>query len=266
MQSAFAFLKRDFLIATSYRIAFLVQLLGILMAVPVFFFMGRMVPTATAGALSKYGGSYFAFLLIGVAFMDYLAISLKTFTESLRESQLMGTLEIVLLSPTSLWQLLIYSSLWIYLLTTFRFALYLLAGVAFGLDLRNANAPAALLVLALSVPAFASFGILSASVTMVIKRGESLNMGLSTLALALGGVLFPLDVMPVWLQRAGQLLPVTHALEAMRRSLFAGAGVMDLLPQLSVLLLFTVVLFPISLSCFHLAVRASKRSGSLAQY
>lgn len=266
MRTAAAFLKRDYLIATSYRVAFIVQLFGIVMMVPVFYFMGRMVPTAAEGHLDRYGGSYFAFLLIGVAFMDYLAISLRTFNESIRESQLMGTLEIVLLSPTALWQVLIYSSLWIYLLTTFRFLLYLAMGLVFGLNLSNANAPAAVLVLALAVPAFASLGILSASVTMLIKRGDSINVALSTASLALGGVLFPLSVMPHWLQQAGKLLPVTHALEAMRRALLGGAGMADLLPQLSVLILFTLVLFPFSMLCFHSAVRASKRSGALAQY
>ena len=266
MRTAWAFLKRDYLIATSYRAAFVMHLLGIVMAVPVFFFMGRMVPTAAQGQLERYGGSYFAFLLIGVAFMDYLAISLRTFNQSIRESQLMGTLEIVLLSPTWLWEVLIYSSLWVYLLTTFRFLLYLLAGMAFGLNLSDANAPAAIVVLMLSVPAFASLGIVSASITMLIKRGESINTALSTISLALGGVLFPLSVMPPWLQPVGKLLPVTHALEAMRLALFSGAGVRDLLPQLGVLVLFTLVLFPFSMVCFHAAVQSSKRSGALAQY
>ena len=266
MRTAWAFLKRDYLIATSYRAAFAMQLLGIVMAVPVFYFMGRMVPAGAEGQLARYGGSYFAFLLIGIAFMDYLAISLRTFNESIRESQLMGTLEIVLLSPVSLSQVLIASSLWVYLLTTFRFILYLAAGALFGLDLGNANPATAALVLMLSVPAFASLGILSASVTMLIKRGESINLALSTLSLTLGGVLFPIDVMPGWLQQVAKLLPVTHALEAMRRSLFNGAGVGELLPQLGVLLMFTLVLFPLSLTCFHYVVRASKRSGTLAQY
>ena len=266
MRTAWAFLKRDYLIATSYRAAFVMQMVGIVMAVPVFFFMGRMVPAAAQGGLDRYGGSYFAFLLIGVAFMDYLAISLRTFNQSIRESQLMGTLEIVLLSPTRLWQVLIYSSLWVYLLTTFRFLLYLLAGTAFGLNLSNADAPAAIVVLMLSVPAFASLGILSASVTMLIKRGESINTALSTASLAMGGVLFPLSVTPGWFQALGNLLPVTHALEAMRRALFSGAGLGDLLPQLGVLILFTLVLFPTSMVCFHLAVQSSKRSGALAQY
>ena len=266
MRAAWAFLKRDFLIATSYRTSFVLQLGAIFAAIPIFYFMGQMAPQGGQTKLAQYGGSYFGFLLIGVAFMDYLAISLRTFNESLRESQLMGTLEIVLLSPTSLPQLLIYSSLWIYLLTTVRFALYLLGGWMFGLPLGSANPLTALLVLALAIPAFASFGIMTASVTMLIKRGETLNLAISTLSLALGGVLFPIEIMPPWLQQVAQLLPVTHALEAMRMSLFKGSGVVELLPQLGVLLAFAVVLLPLSLACFALAVRATKRSGSLAQY
>src|SRR3982751_2222282 len=125
MRAALAFLRRDFLITISYRTAFAMQLVAIFISVPMFYFMGRLVPSSTAGYLERYGGSYFEFLLIGAAITDYLTVSVRTFNDSLRESQLMGTLEIMLLSPTKIWQMLIYSALWIYLFTTVRFVLYL---------------------------------------------------------------------------------------------------------------------------------------------
>lgn len=261
-----AFLKRDAAIAVSYKIAFVLQLSSIFVAVPLFFFMGKLIPAAATDHFDSYGGNYFAFLLIGVAFVDYLAISLRTFNQSLRESQLMGTLEIVLLSPTSLTQLLIYSSLWVYLLTTVRFLLYLLLGWAFGLELGHANLFGAVLVLALSIPAFASLGIITASATLVIKRGELLTTALSGASLVLGGVLFPVALLPPWLQAVAQLLPVVHALEAMRLALFSGAGLLELWRPLLVLLVFAAVLLPVSLYSFWLAVRMTKRSGTLAHY
>ena len=266
MRVALAFLKRDFLITASYRTAFAMQLIAIFIGVPMFYFMGRLVPPSAAGYLDRYGGSYFEFLLIGAAFMDYLAVSLRTFNDSVRESQLMGTLEIMLLSPTKIWQVLIYSALWIYLFTTVRFVLYLVAGAIFGADFSRANPVAAMLVLTLTVPAFASMGILMASITMVIKKSEQMTVAVSTLSLALGGVIFPLSFMPTWMQRIGQLMPVTHALEGMRMALFGNVKIADLRTQLAVLLVFAAVLFPISLVSFYMAVWSTKRSGSLAQY
>ena len=169
MRLPFAFIKRDFLIATSYKTAFGGQMLGILASVPMYYFMGELFKGTGSGLLGEYDGDYFAFLLIGMAFLDYHAVSLHTFNQSLRESMLMGTLETVLLSPTTLARLLFYSSLWVYLFTTFRFCIYMLTGLVFGLDLGDANLLGGMAVLLLGIVCFASFGIMSASAIMVIK-------------------------------------------------------------------------------------------------
>jgi len=266
MGKAWAFLVRDFRLATSYRTAFCIQVAGIALWVPICYYIGEGVSVGDSERFAQYGGDYFAFMLIGLGLLGYMTISLRTFNQSIRDSQLMGTLEIMLLSPTSIAQLLLYSSLWIYLFVTVRFVLYLALGAAFGLPLGDGNAFSAFLVLALSIPAFASFGIASAAAILVIKRGESLNLMLSTVSLVLGGVMFPISVLPDWLQPAAKLLPITHSLEAMRLALFQGYTVAELAPQLQVLALFTFVLMPVSLFSFWLAVKYTKATGTLAHY
>lgn len=265
-KKAWAFVKRDFLIATSYRVAFLMQLLSVVLWVPICYFIGEGISSGDSDLLEPYGGDYFAFLLIGMGLLGYMTISLRTFNQSIRESQLMGTLEIMLLSPTSVRELLIYSSLWIYLFLTLRFGMYLLIGALFGLDLGSGNIPAAIVVLMLSIPAFASFGIASAALVLLIKRGESLTVALSTVSLVLGGVLYPVSVLPEWLQPCANLVPITHANEAMRLALFSGYSVRELTPQLGALAMFAFVLLPISLLLFRRAVRWTKASGTLAHY
>lgn len=266
MRKALAFYARDFRIATSYRTAFLIQLASIAIWVPICFYISEGVQGGESRFLEKYGGDYFAFMLIGIGLFGYLTISLRTFNQSIRESQLMGTLEIVLLSPTSIAQLLVYSSLWIYSFATIRFGVYLLIGALFGLELGNGNTLSALVVLLLSIPAFASFGIGSASVILVIKRGESLNLALATVSLVLAGVMFPTDVLPEWLQPAAKLLPLTHSLDAMRLALFQGATLAELGGHIVALLLFTAVVMPLSLLAFWKAVRWTKSTGTLAHY
>ncbi|HWI12748.1 MAG TPA: hypothetical protein VNT02_00770 [Burkholderiales bacterium] len=100
LKTAWAFLKRDFILATSYKSAFLMQLGGIFLGVPFIFFISRFLGAGNS-LLAAYNNNYFAFLLIGVALTDYLTISLATFNNSLRENQMMGTLEIIMMSPTS---------------------------------------------------------------------------------------------------------------------------------------------------------------------
>jgi ABC-2 type transport system permease protein len=266
MNVALAFLLRDFRIAVSYRTAFALQLLSIFVAVPVFHFIGSLVDSSQSDLLKPYGGNYFAFILIGVALLDYLAVSLRSFAQSLRESQLMGTLEIVLLSPTSLIEVLIYSSLWFYLFTSIRFALYLLVGTLFGFDLGQSNVIGALAILVLGILSFIPFGIATASLIMLIKRGEILNTLVSGASLFFGGVLYPIATLPEWLQLVSKLLPFTYALEGMRQALQQGKSLEALLPELGILALFTAFLLPLSLLLFWASVQRTKTTGTLAQY
>jgi ABC-2 type transport system permease protein len=266
MTLALAFLKRDFLIAYSYKTAFVMQMMSIFFTVPMFFFIGKLFGEVGSDFLEQYEGDYFAFLLIGMALLDYLAVSLGSFGKSLRESQLMGTLELVLLSPTSLAKVLTYSSLWVYLFTTVRFTLYLTVGMALGLDLKSSNLIGAVAVLMLGVLTFAPFGILSASLIMLIKRGGGLTVVVSAASLFCGGVLYPTSVLPDWVQPISQMLPLTHTLEGMRNALLNGHSMYELLDTLLILALFAVVLLPFSLICFWAAVRRTKKTGTLAQY
>lgn len=267
MRLAWAFLKKDLLIAISYRTSFIVQFLQIFVAVAFFYFASQPFNSQSwPDFLVRYGGNYFAFLIIGIAFVDYLALSLKTFCESLRESQLMGTLEILFLSPTPISKILIYSSIWGYTFTSIRFFLYLLFGIVFGLDLGRANPFAAFLVLILAIVCFASFGIIIASLTMLIKKAEFLNTMLNAAFVFLGGVIYPTAVLPSWLEKISAWLPFTYALDGMRLALISGCSLKEIFPQLFVLAIFSSVFFPVSLMAFKLAVRLAKKAGTVDNY
>ena len=262
-----AFLKRDFLISISYKTSFLIQLGGIFFAVPLFYFSTKIVDGKAFGpALDAYGGNIFAFLLIGIALVDFSTTSLRTFSESLRESQLMGTLEIVLLAPVRLSEILIYSSLWSYVLTTIRFVLYLAFGTVFGFSLGHANIFGGILVLGLAILSFAAIGMLVSTATMVIKRGEGLNTLVGAASVFLGGVIYPVSVLPPWMAAFSKLLPITYALTAMRLALIEGRSTSDLLPQIGILIAFAAVLLPFAFFSFWMAVRFTKASGTLGQY
>jgi len=266
IRTAWAFVKRDALIAVSYKAAFVMQLLRVLIAIPVLYYMSSLAGDTGQELLSRYGGNFFAFLLIGIGFLDYLHISLKSFNQSLRDGQVTGTLEIMLLAPTRLSLLLVCSSLWVYLFATLRFSMYLIGGLAFGLNLGKCNLPAALFILFIAVISLMSFGILSASVTMVLKRGGFLNGLMAAASTFCSGILFPVEVLPTWLQKVSIYLPATHALEGIRLAIFQGYGLPDLMPQIAILCLFVIVLLPIALISFWLAVRWTKISGTLAHY
>ena len=262
-----SFVQRDATMAMSYRTAFLMPLVSVLIVVPVIHFIGQVFVGANTQVLGAYSkGGYFAFLLLGMAFQDYVTLSMSSFLSSIREHQLMGTMEIVMLSPTPVPQILLFSSIWGYLFTSLRFVLYIVSGLAFGLDLSGANMLSFALLALTAIVSFAALGILAAAATLIIKQGASITAFLTAATLVLGGVAYPLSVMPEWLQTAAQLLPFTHALSGVRKALLLGAGPAELGTELLVLGVFALVLFPISLWAFQLALRRAKVTGTLGQY
>lgn len=267
MRLAWAFFKRDAMVEISYRTSFVVQLFGSILILAFFYFIGKTFVGHSVPGLEKYGGSYLAFLLIGVALTDCVGVSLTTFAKQIREGQLTGALEATLMSPVSLTVILIYSSLWAYSFSTVRFLLYLVLGITFyDVSVSNANVPSAVVIFVLTVLCFAGVGMMWAGVVMVIKRGERIITVVGYVVALLSGVLFPVSVLPGWLRVLGELVPLTHALDGMRLALLQGYGFADLTVILLKLSVFAVVLIAAGIGLFSLAVRVAKQTGSLVEY
>ncbi len=262
-----AFLKRDFIIALNYKFSFVLQLLGVFFSTAMFYFLSQVFGKGVSTYLEPYGGDYFAFVLIGIAFSSYLSFSLRSFSAQLRESQLQGTLEALLATPTSLSTIMLSSSLYPFLFTSFSVIVYFVFGAAvFGFPMGNANIPVAVLILILSIVSFSGLGILSAAFTMVFKKGSPISWLLSSLSMFLCGTFYPVSVLPSWLQKFSCLLPLTYSLHGMRYALLQNYSLTQLLPDIGALLLFSLVLLPLGLVAFSYATKRAKIEGSLAQY
>ncbi len=184
--------------------------------------------------------------------VDVLPRRHSTLDGSLQEARQNGTLENLLVTQTSLPVILAGSSLYPFVLMSLRTAIYIGWGaVLFGFPLEGANWLGALLVLGASVLAFSGLGILSASYLLIFKRGNPVNWAILGLSSVLSGMLYPISVLPVWLQRVARLIPVTYSLEGMRAAILGHASTRELLPSITGLLLFAAILLPISLRFFH---------------
>jgi ABC-2 type transport system permease protein len=134
------------------------------------------------------------------------------------------------------------------------------------MDLGDANVPMALASLLLAVLSFNALGLFSAAVVIVIKQGNPVSLLISMASILLAGVLYPISVLPGWLQAIGQVLPLTHALELVRRSALGGEGIATLWGPFLILLALTAVLLPAGLWACERAVRIAQTDGSLSQY
>jgi ABC-2 type transport system permease protein len=96
------FVWRDFIEEASYKLSFAMRLFGVVSSTLVYYFMSRLFGNFGIAYLRPYGGNYFSFVLIGVAFFSYLGVSVAGISSSIREGQKLGTLEALLVTQTSI--------------------------------------------------------------------------------------------------------------------------------------------------------------------
>jgi ABC-2 type transport system permease protein len=259
--------RRDLAVARSYRAAFLIDIFQALFGSASFYFLSRFVASSALEKSLPPGTSYFSFALVGIAFFDYLGVALSTFDASLEEARQNGTLENLLVTQTSLPVILAGSSLYPFALMSLHTAIYLGWGaVLFGFPLQGANWLGAILVLGASVLAFSGLGILSASYLLIFKRGNPVNWAILGLSSVVGGMMYPISVLPKWLQYLAWLTPVTYSLQGMRAAILGHATIRELFPSIAGLLLFAAILLPISFGIFSWALRRTKVTGTLTHF
>lgn len=259
-----AFLKRDFLSEVTYRVAFVFQLAGMTLSIFAFYFLTKMIDPEAQGL---DGIPPFQWLLVGLAFQYYFSTALYSFSRKIRNEQLLGTLEAMLVSPTPTSMVIFSSAAWDFTYGGIRVVFYLFVAVVFfDVTLYASGLGCLALGVVLTLLSSAGLGILSASFILYFKRGDPINFFLSGMTTLFGNVFFPVEQLPAILRPVSSILPITWSLRIVRGSLLQGRSFPELQGALLNLAILTAVLLPLGVLCSRLAIRRAKREGSLIQY
>jgi ABC-2 type transport system permease protein len=262
-----AFLRRDFLTAWSYRVTFVSDILGLILQTVTFYFVGLMVDDSV---LPSYGGervSYLEFAVVGIALSMFIALGLSRVARAVRSEQLMGTLESVLMTPTSPATVQLGSVVYDLIYVPIRTGLFIVAAAAlFGLDFDLGGLGAAAAVLLAFIPFVWGLGIITAGATLTV-RGSAAGVGFSVSVLTLvSGAYFPLDLFPGWVQTFAEFNPLAIAIEGMRETLLGSAGWSSVASDVLKLAPMSLTSLLVGIAAFRFALRRERRVGSLGHY
>lgn len=258
---------RDWLNARSYRMAFLLQIMASVAPLIILVFMARLFANTSIDGIDRYGGDYVPFFMLGGVVATYSLTALRAFSGGLRQAQVTGTLEVLLLTRASPYTVMFGWVLYPFTRSGLHMLVHLTgAFLLLGLQVANANFLAVFASFALTIGAMTGLGLIAASFTLVFKQGDPFTAGITMAAVLVSGVLYPVDVLPTWLRWLSVTIPQTHSMEAMRLALLQGYSVVDLAVPLGALAIFTVVLVPVALLVFRLALYRARVVGSLAHY
>ncbi len=266
MERVAAIVRRDIMVERSYHFQLALQVIGIGFSAGTFFFIGKLV--GEPDALSDYEGGYFPFALIGSIVMTTSVLGLSTFSQKISDEQRAGTLEVLLSTPTRLGTILLGSFLVPLAFLLVELALYLVfALIVFGSALPWTSIVMALpVLLLLTIVVFSALGIFSATIIVLAKRGDPLAGLVAQSSNFLAGALFPVSLLPGWLQFFSHLVPAFYGLRAIRDLILANAGWGDVLGDVLALVAFAAVLLPSSMWAFSRAVRIARVTGTLGNY
>ncbi len=261
------FLTKDYLLMVSYRFATALSFIEVLSGLLIYFFIDRLFGQEVVGHLKPYGVGYFAYVLLGLALFSFMGTGLSGVAAQVSREQVIGTLEAILATPLRSGALALGLSIWGLIYASGEMAGYLLLGaVVLGAPVGNANFLSVALILFLAVISFNSLGLLAASTIVIFKRGNPIAWIFQGVAGLLGGVYFPVEVLPQWLQAISALIPVTYAVRGLQLAVYQGASLAALQPEILPLAFLAAVLLPLGLFSFAAAIRRAKRDGSLAHY
>jgi ABC-2 type transport system permease protein len=205
------------------------------------------------------------FLLIGTLVWAYLSAILDDISLVVTWERWEGTIEHTLMAPVPRVAHLVGTAVFGVLHALVRTTAVMAISLPFfDVDLSGANWVAAIAVLLVGSLSLIGLGILAGVLPLIYpERGEQLSFMVQASVLLVSGVYYSVDVLPGWLQALSWLSPATYLLEGVRAAIIDGAGVTDVAGDLAALVVFAVVLIPLSIVVFGIAERWAKRTGRL---
>jgi ABC-2 type transport system permease protein len=257
-----AVMRRDLQVFVSYRTRIVSQLLTAMFSITLFYYVSKLVHVDGFGSSQ----SYFGFVVVGIALVSIM-YSCFSIPELVRQELIAGTFDRLLLSPFGAIRSVIAMTLFPLLYSFVMAALTLgLACALYGLRLHWSTVPWSVPAMALALLAFLPFGLLFAALTVTIKQGAIGTSWVIALISIVGGLYFPVSLLPHWAQTAAKLQPFTPATEVLRHLLVNSPQTTSLGAALIRLVAFAAVLLPVSVFALSRAIRMGQRRGTIIEY
>ena len=270
----YALVQRGSKVFWSYKSWVVLDLISTIAAVLLYHYVSFIISPEEIER-AGYGTSFFTFALTGVAFQQYVYSSVNTFSHNIHHEQEDGTLEPVLATKTPFSVFLIGEGVFSFLYATY----FLLASLSFGTVLFETTFTtnlfsllSAVILTGLMILAHICIGILSVGIIIKVKEGDPIIWLFSWATMLVSGIYYPIGLLPDYLVPVAMILPLTYSLDGIRRCLITtdtGAATLltpVVLRDVIALLIFVIILLPLSLRVFRWGYDAARREGTLHSY
>ncbi len=255
-------MRRDAILFASYRTQLISQVVSPLFAIAIFYYISRLLTDKTFHS----PGGYFGFVIVGLVIVEILTLSLGIMPGNMRQELVSGTIERFLVSAHGPVNGILGTMLFPLCNALLSGVLTLvLATVVFGLPLASTSF-LAIPVALLGVIAFLPFALFLVAIVMAFKQVASVSQFIVSGIAIVGGLYFPIAVLPGWIRWMSEAQPFTPATDLMRHLLVDTPLAHPAGVELLKLIGFALLLLPASFMLLRAAIRYGQRTGTIAEY
>lgn len=259
--------KKDFFWDFSYKLTFLWRIASIAISVFIFFFISKTFSVSNNIHLGPFNNNYFLFVIVGIGIMDLITVIIGATVKIVRDAQMLGFLDMFLNSRISASYTLFCGMLYPTFIGILKFICYLI--MAFYLqeyEFSMVVIEKVAIVGILTILPFFGVGLFSASFVLAFKQSVPINSLVSLLLLLLSGIIYPITVLPDYLQYLSNLIPATHGIDLMRQILTNNSESTLTHESLFYLLFTSVASLVIGFSSLRLSIMYVKKLGTSGGY
>ena len=194
--------------------------------------------------------NYFQFMAPGMIIMVVVMAVMMGLAVSITREKELGTLDGILVAPISRLCIILGKALSQATRGLLQGSIVLSLSIfLFGVRIYG-SISLVMLLLFLGVFSFIGLGILISALATEQETAMTIMMTLTFPMIFLSGVFFPIEQMPGFMQVISKFLPMTYAIEAMRKVIILGAGVSSLAKELIILTTFGVITLAVAVPAF----------------
>jgi len=194
--------------------------------------------------------NYFEFVAPGIIAMIVMTAVLTGLAASIAREKEIGTLDGILISPVNRLSIVLGKAVAQAVRGLIQGTIVLILAIfLFGVKI-NGSILLVFLILILGIFSFVGFGILVSASAAEQETATQILFMFQFPMLFLSGVFFPISMMPAFMQAISKIIPLTYAIEALRKVIVLGGGIDSVKNEILILTAFGVVATSISVPLF----------------
>jgi ABC-2 type transport system permease protein len=211
---------------------------------------------------------YMAFIIIGVALSSLLFTAVQQGGDLLYEEQVFGTLEVTFVSPMNRFSWMFGKTLGMMVNGIIGlFIVALIGWIFFGIRIENTiSFFTAALGAFMTLVALQGVGFMIGGIGILAKEPHQLIQMLMPFLSFISGMMFPVKILPTWLQYISYSFPLTHGLNIVRRSIMHGWGPDMFIPDFISLTILMIIYPIVGYSIFKKLENRAKSTGSFSTF